>query len=216
MQNERTAPTRENEVPSRKSTLPLRDFLDRLGMDAGIGDHHAAMGAELERRMTTEAWSQASEFFSYTRKAHLDAAALTLARLLDKRHDAVTFRRLQRLIESEAGRFREASPDEVRKRIIPHVEEEINGLIKMAEPIKTRRDQLMAHNAQKQTLRNSEWMLEFSELERALGKAIALVNYLKTALEGSPTYMIKGAIRGNIAAELDRVMQPFSATSSET
>jgi len=86
----------------------------------------------------------------------------------------------------------------------------------MAEPIRKRRDQLMAHNAREQTLSNAEWMLEFSELERALAKAIELVSYLKAALERSPVYTIRGAKRDNIAAELDRLMQPFTADSSKT
>lgn len=198
-----------NEASVGVMRSPLRDLLDRLGMDASFGDHHAAIGSALESRLTTEAWDAAFEFFSYTRKAHLDAAALTLARLLDDRHDVISFRQLPRLIESEAGRFHNVAPSAVRSTIIPHVEKEIATLVKMVEPIKRRRDQLMAHTAREQDLTNADWMIEFSDMESALMRALELVNYLQRALEGPGTCLIVGAKRENVGAELDRLMQPF-------
>jgi len=133
--------------------------------------------------MTTEAWSNAFEFFSYTRKAHLDAAALTLARLLDNRRDVVSLRQLARMVDAEAGGFG-VPADHVRSTIIPQNEREIAALIEMSEPIKQRRDEIMAHNAVEQPQNSAVWMMEFSDLEQALGKVLTLVNDLRAALDG--------------------------------
>src|SRR6266702_7334456 len=91
----------------------LQQLIDRLGIDLSFGHHHACIAAVLEERLAHDMWDKALEFWSYTIKAHFEAAVLGLTRVFDTDARVVSMLRLPSLIEAQAGSFATMSSADV-------------------------------------------------------------------------------------------------------
>jgi hypothetical protein len=130
----------------------FRALLDRLGLEVSSGHHHAYIGLLLEKMLTEPDWEMAFEFWAYTLRAHFDAAVLGLTRLLDTDPRTVSLVKLPSEMESNAGQFAEMNAADVRGQLIPSVRGEVEKLRTTVEPLKKRRDQMLAHNQLQKTL----------------------------------------------------------------
>jgi hypothetical protein len=91
-----------------------------------------------------ELLEKAPVFLALTLKAHVTEAFLTLARLFDKRRDTVTFDHLANLAERNAGLFKAATPEDVR-RLLNSIKQDVDIIRKDAAGFKHGRDELLAH-----------------------------------------------------------------------
>ena len=91
-----------------------------------------------------ELLEKAPVFLALTLKAHVTEAFLTLARLLDKRHNTVTLDQLTDVAERNAGLFMAATPEDVRK-LLTSIKREVDTIVKDGAGVKDARDKLLAH-----------------------------------------------------------------------
>ena len=184
----------------------LKNLLDRLGMEVSFGHHHACIGKALEDKLTTVQWDTAFEFWSFTLKAHFEVAVLGLTRLLDRKARTVSLERLSDVAESEAGQFCEMSAEDVRRQLVPSIRKEVEELKKVVEPLKKRRDEVLAHNALQRTLTDQEWNVAWAHLEGAYSRVRDLVNRVYRAYKGRDAIIIWGAKQATISEELRRIL----------
>jgi hypothetical protein len=184
----------------------LRALLDRLGVDVSLGHHHAYIGLLLERRLTQHEWEIAFEFWVFTLKAHFDAAMLGLTRLLDRDRRTVSLVKLLSVMESNAGRFAEMKAADVRGELIPSVREEIEKLRIMIEPLKERRDQMLAHNQLQTRLADRGSKIAWADMEAAHSHALKLVNRVYKAYKGQEAMLMFGAKESTVSEQLSRIL----------
>ena len=184
----------------------LRALLDRLGMEVSFGHHHAHIGAALEKMLTNPEWNMAFEFWEFTLKAHFEAAVLGLTRLLDRDPATVSLEKLPSVMGSKAGQFAEMNAADVRRELIRSVRKEIQELRTMVEPLKKRRDQMLAHNALQRTLADREWNVAWADLVAAYSRALQLVNRVYKAYKGHEAMLIIGAKETTVSKELRRIL----------
>ena len=192
-------------MPESKSEL--RTLIDRLGFDISFGHHHVCIGATLEKYLSNNAslWEKGFEFLSFTLKAHFEAGLLGLARLLDERRDALRLGLLPAAMEAEAGQFSEFDASDVRTNLIPSVRRELEELAHTMEPLRIRRDQLLAHSALEQSLPDTAWNIAFSDLEAAYERVRELVNRVATARDGKDAKQITGALQSTVSSDVDNL-----------
>lgn len=184
----------------------LKNLLDRLGVEVSFGHHHASIGKTLEDRLTAVHWDTAFEFWMFTLKAHFEVAVIGLTRLLDRRRNTVSLERLPSLAGSKAGQFDEMNAEEVRRQLVPSINREVEELKRMAEPLKKRRDETLAHSVLQGTLSDPEWNVAWADLEAAYSRVRELVNRVYKAYKGRDAILIVGARQTTISAELTKVL----------
>src|SRR2546426_87692 len=157
--------------------------------------------------LTKAQWDIALEFWTYTLKAHFEAAVLGLTRiLLDRDPRTVRLEELPLLMQSKAGQFAGmTNPGDVRSQLIPSVQREVEGLKSMVEPLKKRRDQMLSHNAFQRTLSDREWNIEWADLEAAYSRALKLVNRVYEAYKGHDAMPVTGAKEATVSKELSTI-----------
>ncbi len=184
----------------------LRDLLDRLGLEVSSGDHHAHMGAALKRMLTVFEWETAFEFWTFTLKAHFEAAVLGLTRLFDNDPQTVTLKKLLLMMESHAGQFVEMNAADVRNQLIPSVRNETKNIRTTVEPLKKIRDQMLAHNALHKTLSDRDWNIAWADLVVAYSHVLKLVRGVYKAYKGHNSTLAIGAKKTTISKELRNVL----------
>lgn len=185
---------------------PLQALLDRLGLEVSFGHHHACIGIALENMLTKAQWDIGFEFWVYTLKAHFEAAVLGLTRLLDRDPKTVSLENLPSVVESKAGQFAEMNAGDVRSQLLSSVRKEIEKLKTMVEPLKNRRDQMLAHNRLQRTLADRNWNIAWADLEAAYSRALNLVNRVYKAYKGHDAMLIIGAKEATVSKELSRIL----------
>jgi hypothetical protein len=91
-----------------------------------------------------ELLEKAPVFLALTLKAHVTEAFLTLARLLEKKSGRVTLHQVTEEAERNAGLFKAATPEDVRK-LLNCIKPEVDAIVKDAAGVKVARDEILAH-----------------------------------------------------------------------
>ena len=90
--------------------------------------------------------------------------------------------------------------------LIPSVREEIAKLGTMIEPLKKRRNQMLAHDQLRTTLTDQNWKIAWAELEAAYSLALKLGNRVYKAYKGREAMLVVGAKESTISNELNRIL----------
>jgi AbiU2 len=128
----------------------FEDVLGALAKETVMGRSHLwswwCLSLTLSRK--PDLLQKAPIFLGLTLKAHVNEAWLVLVRLYDKDRRTATIHYAVRLAEENAGQFRSASAEGVRK-LLAKVETEVAGIAGElegnGEGLKTYRDEVIAH-----------------------------------------------------------------------
>lgn len=128
----------------------LDDVISTLAKESFIGRSHLQswwfLSLTLDRKPAL--LQKAPIFLGLTLKAHVNEAWMTLAKLYDKRKDAMTMGYAMKLGQQNAGKFKDASPEEARK-LLERQEAEVQRIHKQIENksngVKAQRDNYIAH-----------------------------------------------------------------------
>jgi hypothetical protein len=131
---------------------------------------------------------------------------LGLTRLLDKDRRTVSLVKLLSVMESSAGQFAEMKAAGVRGQLIPSVREEIEKLRIMIEPLKQRRDQMLAHNQLQTTVADLDLKIAWRDLVAAYSLALELINRVYKACKGHEAMLVIGAKESTFSEELSRII----------
>jgi len=76
----------------------------------------------------------------------------------------------------------------------------------MIEPLKKRRNQMLAHDQLRTTLTDQNWKIAWAELEAAYSLALKLGNRVYKAYKGREAMLVVGAKESTISNELNRIL----------
>lgn len=190
----------------------FQKYYDRLIWETLHARAHLKLWERLEKFKATDyldELNQAPHFFTFTTKAHLDDALLTLARILDRRlrHDPLSIWKLldfveqnQEIFSTEAFRHRmieKPNYDEywtkshkpITLKEIEEDRQKLASLEHVISNIEKWRDKVIAHIDRKVVTRNKiiseEYPLKLQQLEEVINTLFQILNRYSAAFKSS-------------------------------
>ena len=125
----------------------METLLDELEKQVRVGKMHFWVWRDLGKFLSKdpELGYEAPGFSQLTLRAHMDEAFPHMSKLFDKSSDVVKLSDLLERAKQNAGKFTRISPVQVRKQLLPEWREKIDQMQKDVEPVRVRRNKLLAH-----------------------------------------------------------------------
>jgi hypothetical protein len=165
----------------RQSDDPVIKLVDHLAMEIYEGRGHLWLWRDLNNALAAKPdVSRASPyFFTRTLRAHIREAYMHLAKLFDPSPSAIRLVSLLNAAGENAGRFKKARPEDVRK-LVTEQTNVLNGLNEAAKPVIAKRNEILAHTdpravADFKALEN-EHRITLGEMDRLFTESGKVVN----------------------------------------
>lgn len=141
--------------------------LDALFAQIWMGNTHLLIWEQVNKTLAAEPElaGRSSAFFQFTLRAHIDAALLHLARLLDRHRDAVSLPYLLRIAGSRSTQFRHQQKETVQ-RAVEEDQARLDGLRGQIHALEVRRNKQIAH-LDKANIKNAAQLMAESDLTLA-------------------------------------------------
>lgn len=153
------------------------------------GTYHLKIGRGVAEAVLNDAViaSVCEVFWKMTVRAHLYSAQMFALKLFDKQKDAITVEYLLNLADQCSASFQEVTPGEVT-RVTNCARSEINDLERDLEPLRAKRDKILAH-ADRKAVNDPEGLtaettVAFPVLQRVFDTAGNILNELSKAYSG--------------------------------
>ena len=125
----------------------METLLDEFEKQVRVGKMHFWVWRDLGKSLSKDPdlGNEAPGFFQLTLRAHMNEAFMHLSKLFDKSSDVVKLSDLLECAEQNAGKFTGISSEKVRNELLPKWRKKIDKMQKDVEPVKVRRNKLLAH-----------------------------------------------------------------------
>lgn len=175
-------------------TDELERLIHVLASEVYLGSAHLYIGRHLTNALIQrpKVAKTANTFFSLSIHAHMVEAFLHLARLFDKRANAMKLATLLELAEINAGRFATVDAQQARKLVEQQREfvDELNGKVR---PVLERRNKLLAHLDPTTVLNlaafEKEAKITFGEMESLYARSGETINEIYGAYKNEQIHM---------------------------